>query len=188
MEPEKQDTSSIEFDEELLELYIRGLEVYYSVICPTKLWLFTHDLGREYESEYVILGHILHEKHYKRYIRNVQVDEKVSIDFISYRDKILIHEVKRSDVVEEADRLQVLYYILTLLNKGVSRVYGIIHYPRKKRRIKVYLDKEWYRRLIKQLEYTAKIKESDEMPKPIWKKICRRCSYRDFCWVDIPKK
>ena len=187
MESEEQNTSSIELDETLLELYIRGLEVYYSAICPTKLWLFSHNLGREHESEYVILGRILHEKYYRRYIRNIHVDEKVSIDFISYRDRILIHEVKRSDVAEEADRLQVLYYILTLLNKGVSKVYGVIHYPRRKKKVRIYLDKDGYRRLIKQLEYTAKIKDMDSMPKPMWKKICRRCSYREFCWVDTPK-
>ena len=183
----EQDTSTIEFDESLLELYIRGIEVYYSAVCPTKLWLFSRGLGREHESEYVILGRILHEKHYSRRVKNIHVDEKVSIDFITYRDRIIIHEVKRSDVVEEADKLQIQYYILTLLNKGVERVYGIIHYPRKKRKLRIYLDREGYKKLRKHLEIVKRIKESSEMPRPKWKKICRRCSYYEFCWVDIDR-
>lgn len=184
MESEELNTSSIALDESILELYIRGLEVYYSVICSTKLWLFSHDLGREHESEYVILGRILHEKYYRRYIKNLHLDEKVSIDFISYRDRILIHEVKRSDVLEEADRLQVQYYILHLLSKGVKKVYGVIHYPKRKKKVKVWLDKEGFKRLKDALRKVREIKSSDDMPTPKWKKICSRCSYFEFCWVD----
>ncbi len=185
MDSDQPTISSIDFSIELPELLIRGVEVYYYEVCPTKLWLFSKGLSREYESQLVVLGKILHEKHFKRRLKNVLLDEMVSIDFISYGDRILIHEVKRSDVLEEADRLQVQYYILHLLSKGVEKVYGVIHYPKRKRKVKVWLDKEGFKRLKDALRKIEEIKSSDEMPTPKWKKICSKCSYFEFCWVDV---
>jgi len=106
----------------LLEEFVRGVEIYYSVVCPTKLWLFMKGLGREHESSLVILGRLLHERFFRRRVKNVLVEERASIDFLSYGDKIVIHEVKHSDKLYEADKLQVMYYILVLLNKGVKKV------------------------------------------------------------------
>ncbi len=188
MDSDQQTTFSIDFSGELPEFFVRGVEVYYYKVCPTKLWLFSRGLTREYESELVVLGRILHEKHFKRHIKNVLLDGVVSIDFISYGDKVLVHEVKRSDVLEEADRLQVQYYILHLLSKGVEKVYGVIHYPRRKKRVRVWLDKEGYRNLKEAIRRVEEIKSLEVMPTPTWKSICGRCSYFEFCWVDRDEK
>ncbi len=177
-------SSSPSYEDFPLDEFVRGVEIYYSVVCPTKLWLFMKGLGREHESSLVILGRLLHERFFKRRVKNVLVEEKASIDFLSYGDKIVIHEVKHSDKLSHADRLQIMYYILVLLNKGVNKVYGVIHYPRQRRRERVRLTKEGYREIMERIRFIEELRNSDEMPPPEWKPICRRCSYHEFCWLE----
>jgi len=175
--------SSLEYDESIFELIVRGVEVYYSSICLTKLWLFSRNLGRETENSLVEVGKLLHNKYFKNKIKNILFDNIVSIDFITRGNRIIIHEVKHSDIAQEADELQVSYYIFYLLNKGVERVYGIIHYPKKRKTIKVYLSKDRYQKLKDHIKLVNRIKSIDSPPKPKKNRFCKRCSYRDFCWV-----
>jgi CRISPR-associated exonuclease Cas4 len=48
------------------QLRIIGTQINYYFICKTKLWLFSHHIQMEQESELVLLGKILHKDSYKR--------------------------------------------------------------------------------------------------------------------------
>ena len=47
-------------------LQIRGTQINYYFICKAKLWLFSHHIQMEQESELVSLGKMLHKDSYTR--------------------------------------------------------------------------------------------------------------------------
>ena len=48
------------------ELLFTGTQVNYYFICHRKLWLFSHNMGMERESEEVAMGKFLQQKSYER--------------------------------------------------------------------------------------------------------------------------
>lgn len=164
-------------------LRIRGTQINYYFICHTKLWLFSHNIQMEQESELVALGKILHKNTYKRENRDFALDDVINVDFIRKGDTLEIHEVKKSTKMEQAHIFQLLYYLYYLKHeKGISNVRGFIDYPkiRKKEEFELTLDKE------SQLEEVfEKIKDlvDGELPKPVKKPFCRKCAYFELCWV-----
>ncbi len=183
MEFMKQESSSEDYEELISEALYTGMEVNYSIICPTKLWLFTKQVNYEHESDLVVLGRLIHENYYKNKVKNIMIDNKVSLDFITHGENIIIHEVKKSDKMKEADEMQMLYYIYFLQNKGIKNVHGVIHYPSTRKKIVIHLTRENMVRLRKTLETVKKIKEMTRPPTPSKKKYCKKCSYYEFCWV-----
>ncbi len=160
------------------EMHITGVKVAYYFICPTKLWLFSHNISMEKDSEIVELGNILHENAYRDH-REVLIDD-IAIDFIRRGDGIEIHEIKKSRAMEKAHRMQVLYYIYYLKKRGIN-VEGVIDYPKQRRRERVILKSEDEREMERVLEDIEKV-VSGPMPKPKRKKICKKCAYYEFCF------
>ena len=71
------------------ELLFTGVQVNYYFICKRKLWLFSHNIGMEKESEAVKIGKLLHEETYKAIEKDVLLD-RVSFDFVERKGKIII--------------------------------------------------------------------------------------------------
>ena len=94
-----------------------------------------------------------------------------------------MHEIKKSDKVEVAHEWQLKYYIYVLERNGVEGVTGILEYPSLRQTEKVVLT-DADRKQIKEMEKEIEtIVSSDECPPVINAKICRNCSYYDFCYV-----
>ena len=168
-----------------LKTIFTGTQVAYYIICPTKLWLFSHFTTMEQESELVSLGKIIQEIFYQHSEKDLIIDQKISIDFIKKGNKLIIHETKKSSSLEKAHIFQVLYYIYYLkYEKGIKNVEGIINYPTKKKIVKVKLTKEKEEELIKILNQIKKITSLPTPPKPQYKKYCKKCSYFEFCWSE----
>ena len=72
-----------------------GSQINYYFICKRKLWLFSHNIELEPESDLVKLGKLLHENSYKRKLKEVQVD-RIKIDFIE-RNRILSKEDREGE-------------------------------------------------------------------------------------------
>lgn len=127
-----------------------GSQINYYFICKRKLWLFSHNIELEPESDLVKLGKLLHENSYQRKMKEVQVD-RIKVDFletkpsnvvdfpkpqskevhinstsqidtpqIEPKKEIVIHEIKRSKKMQDAHVFQLLYYMY-YLNKN----YGV---------------------------------------------------------------
>jgi len=77
------------------EMYIRGVEVNYYFVCKTKLWLFSHNVNFERESDLVKLGKLVHREFYQRDKKDVQIGP-IAIDVIRKGDKLEIQEVKKA--------------------------------------------------------------------------------------------
>lgn len=160
-----------------------GTQINYFVVCKTKLWYFSHFLYREQDSDLVSLGEILHKTSYENTKKDIVIDSKISVDFIKKGKKLILHEVKKSNKLEKAHVMQLLYYIYYLKNeKGIDKVEGIINYPLQKRVLKVKLSKEKREKILKILREIKEILSFPHPPKPIFKSYCQKCSYFELCF------
>lgn len=164
---------------------ITGTHFNYYFLCKRKLWLFSNGISMEQTSDLVFEGKLVQETTYpQRPERFEEVEiEGVKIDFYDAKNKI-IHEIKKSDKVEEAHEWQVKYYIFILEKNGIDNVSGVLEYPLLRRTNKVFLssiDKEKISEIITEIR---KIIESEKCPDIINSKICKSCSYYEFCYVE----
>lgn len=161
--------------------YINGTQINYYFICKTKLWLFSHNVRLEHESENVKLGKILHEDSFKRE-KDFLIDNLINVDFIKIADSIEIHEVKKTQKMEESHEFQLLYYMYYLkTEKDIENIKGFLDYPKNRKKKEIILTKEKEYELMEIIEDITKINEN-EMPKPKRSKICRKCAYFEFCF------
>lgn len=166
-------------------MLITGTHFNYYTVCKRKLWLFANGINMEHTSDLVYDGKLIHETSYpqrpERY-EEIEIDG-IKIDFYDIKNKV-IHEIKRSDKVEKAHEWQVKYYIYVLERNGIKGVTGILEYPTLRQTSKVELTDE-DRKRIREIEIEIReIIENENCPTLEKKKICRNCSYYEFCYVE----
>jgi CRISPR-associated exonuclease Cas4 len=159
-----------------------GTLVNYYFVCKRKLWLFAHQINFESESDVVALGKLLSETSYDRQKKEIRIDERISIDWIDFRNKV-IHEVKKSDKLEEAHVWQVKYYLYYLESKGVYGFRAEIDYPKFHKRELIEFDDSDRERLKEVAEEIERIVSGEKIPERIKIPACKNCSYFEFCWV-----
>ena len=131
---------------------INGTQINYYFVCKTKLWLFSHNIQLEHESENVKLGKILHENSYKRE-KDYLIDNLINVDFIKLNDCVEIHEVKKTQKMEKSYEFQLLYYMYYLKNeKDISNLKGFMDYPKNRKTKEIKLTEEKENELIKIIE------------------------------------
>lgn len=164
---------------------IAGTHISYLHICHRKLWLFANNIRMEHDSDTVYEGKLIGETSYPQRpdkYTEIEVDG-VKIDFFDAKNRI-VHEVKKSDKMEQAHVAQVKYYIYKLRQHGVAEVSGIIEYPKLRQRTIVPhhdVDEKEIQRWEREV---ADITSSPTAPPTLSKKsVCRNCSYHDFCYA-----
>ncbi len=171
----------IELDYEGLErLRLNGIKVNYYVVCKRKLWFFHRGITMESGYDKVLLGRLLHEESYKKEdLKDVMIDNLISIDIA---DDINIREVKYSDKMAEADKMQILYYLFYLKKFGIERE-GTINYPRQRKIERITLTKEYeeqIKNILKDIEFVLK---APKPPPAINVPYCKKCAYFEFCYT-----
>ncbi len=166
-------------------MHLTATHINYYLICHRKLWLFANGINMEHTSDTVAEGKLIHETSYpQRAEKYTEIEIGGSkIDFYDAKNKV-IHEVKKSDSIEDAHEWQVKYYIWLLQQNGVEGVTGIIEYPKLKLTTKVTLMEEDVAFLENIKQHIERMVESDICPRRINSKICKKCSYYDFCYVE----
>lgn len=164
---------------------LTATHINYYMICRRKLWLFSNGINMEHTSDTVAEGKLIHETSYpqrtERYAE-LEIDGSV-IDFYDANNRV-IHEIKKSDKVEEAHEWQVKYYIWLLKKNGIDGVQGIIEYPKLRATTQVELSDEDVVYLEKVVAEIEEIVVSEICPLRIEAKICKSCSYYEFCYVQ----
>ncbi|NLN34012.1 MAG: Dna2/Cas4 domain-containing protein [Flavobacteriaceae bacterium] len=166
---------------------ITGTHIAYLHTCHRKLWLFANGIQMEHNSEIVAEGKLIAETTYldrARKYTELAVDG-VKIDFYDAKNKV-VHEVKKSDKVEQAHKAQVMYYLYVLHKNGIHEPTAILEYPRLKQRDLIDWDddfisqgKEWEKKALS-------IIQLENCPELIQKSICKKCSYYELCYVVEP--
>lgn len=168
-------------DDEFAALKVGGVKVHYLAVCRRKLWLYAHDIRMEQESDRVLLGRTLHEEAYpEQSRRELLFDNLVKMDIVENSGKVL--EVKYSQAMKDAARLQILYYLYYLKRLGKTELVGELRFPKERRREEVHLTPEAETevenalREIRQIEVLPSPPVVEQMP------ICRSCAYAELCW------
>ena len=167
---------------------ITGTHFAYFQVCHRKLWLFSHGINMEQNSELVQEGKLIHETAYpqrpQRY-EEIEIDG-IKIDFYDTVKK-RIHEIKKSASLEPAHEWQLKYYLYVLKQHGIEKASGLLEYPRSRQTKEIWLssvDEEVIQSMLEQIDTLI---QSDDCPEKLKMKICRSCAYHDFCWIsDTP--
>ncbi len=160
---------------------ITGTLINYYIHCKTQCWLHANRINLEDNSEEVRIGKALHEISEDRVsevaFENIKLD-KITKDYVV--------EVKKSDSDLESAKLQLLYYLYILKQKGIEKKGRLEVFEKNrqnKKRFEVVLDEESEGKLQ---EILADIKELISLPKPPEPKYeskCRKCAYFEYCFI-----
>lgn len=156
-----------------------GSQINYYFVCKRKLWLFSHNIELESDSDLVLQGKLLHEHSYKRKLKEIAID-KIKIDFIEKTNEV--HEIKRSRKVEEAHVYQLLYYLYYLKKHAGIDTKGVLNYPLLKKTVKVELTPQKeveLQQIIQKIDNTIKLVKP---PEANWIPYCKSCAYSEMCW------
>ncbi|GGC18236.1 CRISPR-associated protein Cas4 [Parapedobacter defluvii] len=154
-------------------------------VCRRELWLHANGIRMEHTSDVVAEGKMIGDTSYpERAERYTEIEiDGVKIDFYDARNRV-VHEVKKSDSVENAHIAQVKYYLYKLRQHGMEDATGIIEYPKMRQRESVELKEEDITAIKGWESDITDIVSGNTCPPVIHSKLCRRCSYYDFCYVE----
>lgn len=164
---------------------ITGTHFNYYQVCKRKLWLFANGIGMEHTSDLVYEGKLIHEESYPQRSEKYEEIEMdgIKVDYYDTKNKV-IHEIKKSDKVEKAHEWQLKYYIYVFERNGIEGVRGILEYPALRKKDEIVLS-EIDRDKLKEMEQEIKnIIENETCPPMEKKKLCKNCSYFDFCYSE----
>ncbi|KAF0149565.1 MAG: CRISPR-associated protein [Ignavibacteria bacterium] len=139
----------------------------------------------EHNSDTVALGKFISESTYEREKHEIHItddEDEIVLDFYDDKTKT-IHEVKKSDKMEETHKWQVKFYISVLEKKGVEGVTGEIDYPKLRQKEKVELTNEDRTKLQEIRKEIGNIKNMEIPPDTINKPFCKQCAYYELCYI-----
>ena len=162
---------------------ITGTHFNYYQICKRKLWLFANGISMEHTSDLVYEGKLIHEESYpQRSAKYEEVEmDGIKVDYYDTLHKV-IHEIKKSDKVEVAHEWQLKYYMYVFEQNGIEGISGILEYPVLRKRDTVLLSDIGRETIVEMINEIKQVIESDFCPPLEKKRICRNCSYWDFCY------
>lgn len=160
-----------------------GKYVHYYSVCKRKLWLFANGITMEHTSDLVAEGTLIHEHSYpQRSAKYEEISlEGIRVDYYDPKEKV-IHEIKKSMKMEEADEWQLKYYIYVFEKHGIEGCSGLLEYPVLRKTKLVELTDADRAALVTMESDIMRIVQMDECPSKQKKTICKRCSYFDFCY------
>ena len=165
-------------------MIINATHINYYHICHRKLWLFSNGIRMEHTSDAVYEGKLIGETTYpQRPEKYTEIEIGGSkIDFYDAKNKV-VHEIKKSNKAEEAHEWQVKYYIWLLQQNGIEGVTGLLEYPKLRETKEVLLTSDDISYLQTAIAHIKLIVEDEHCPAVINAKICKSCSYYEFCYV-----
>lgn len=165
---------------------LTATHINYFHICHRKLWLFANGIRMEHTSDTVAEGKLIGETTYpQRAEKYTEIEIGGSkIDFYDAKNKV-IHEIKKSSSMEAAHEWQVKYYIWLLEQNGIEGAKGILEYPKLRETKEILLSEEDKVNLQAVVQQIEKMIADEQCPPKINSKICKKCSYYDFCYIDV---
>ena len=165
--------------------YVTGTLLSYYFFCKRRMWLHANDIRFEHTSDLVYEGKLIHEDSYpQRSERYEEIElDGIKVDYYDAKNKV-IHEIKKSNKVEEAHRWQLKYYIYVFEKNGINGVTGILEYPTLRKTETVCLTDEDRKDIVAMEIDIKEIIESDVCPEIQKRPMCKNCSYYEFCFAN----
>lgn len=166
-------------------MQLTATHINYLNVCDRKLWLHSYGVRMEHNSDLVLEGKLTGEQTYldrsEKYRELILPGGK--IDYYDAENAV-VHEIKHSKKVEHAHINQVKYYLYLLINYGVKNPSGILEYPLLRQRKRIEWTKGDKENIESQIETITNILSLSKPPERLNSKICRSCSYHDFCYSE----
>ncbi|MCX7757923.1 MAG: CRISPR-associated protein Cas4 [candidate division WOR-3 bacterium] len=161
---------------------ITGTLIWYYNICKREVWLLAHEITPDPDNQLIQLGSLVHSEAYPQEKKGWET-AGMKIDIIKRVGKqIIVGEIKKSDRFLEAAKMQLLFYLYQLKQKGIDAT-GELLLPVQKKRIPVEFelgDEEKLRKAICEIKEIVKM----PYPPPVNKnKFCNKCGYKYFCYA-----
>jgi CRISPR-associated exonuclease Cas4 len=152
-------------------------------VCKRELWLHANEIRMEHTSDTVTEGKLIGENTYTdRAAKYTELQlEGVKIDYYDAKNKV-VHEIKKSDIMETAHEAQVKYYLYKLKQYGIDGATGILEYPTLRHTSQILLTDDDILDIQRWEAEITEIISREEMPGVIDKPVCKRCSYFEFCY------
>lgn len=165
-------------------MHINATYINIYNVCKRELWLHANEIRFEHTSDIVYDGKLIHEDSYPQRsskYEEIEIDG-IKVDYYDTKNKV-IHEIKRSNKIEQAHEWQLKYYMYVFEQHGVTDVKGVLEYPTLRKTQSVVLSDVDCDRIKEIIADIDKIISSEECP-PLQKKgICKSCSYYEFCFT-----
>lgn len=165
-------------------MHINATYINIYNVCKRELWLHANEIRFEHTSDIVYDGKLIHEDSYPQRsskYEEIEIDG-IKVDYYDTKNKV-IHEIKRSNKIEQAHEWQLKYYMYVFEQHGVTDVKGVLEYPTLRKTQSVVLsdvDRDRIKEIIADID---KIISSEECPPLQKKSICKSCSYYEFCFT-----
>lgn len=165
-------------------MQITGTHFNYYQVCKRKLWLFANGINMEQVSDLIFEGKLIHEDSYPQRSANYEEIELdgIKVDYYDAKRKV-IHEIKKSNKVEDAHEWQLKYYIYVFEQNGIEEVSGILEYPILRKTKEVILSGIDRKQIVEIIADIQNIISNDICPSLQKKGICKNCSYFEFCYT-----
>lgn len=162
-------------------MIINGTLINYYFHCKRQCYLHGNRINLEDNSELVKIGKVIHE------IKDISDNTEVKIDNISLdkiTDKYMV-EIKKSDADPLATKMQVLFYLKKLEEKGIKRDGKIIYIEKNKDKTEniITLNEENLAQIKKCEKEIEDLLESKSPPKAVKTPKCKKCAYYDYCFI-----
>ena len=161
---------------------ITGTMINYYFHCKRQCNLFANRLNMEDNSEDVRIGRVLHEIKAKDE-KNTEIKfENMVLDKMTQKN---IEEFKKSDADIKASRMQLLFYLKNLEEKGVQKEGKLVCMEKNKQEKveKVVLNDETRKELDNCIDEINRLVNQDEVPKLEKRNTCNKCAYYEYCYI-----
>lgn len=161
---------------------ITGTLIQSYNICHRQTWLMAHQIVPDQEQEYIELGRIIDKESYSRDKKRINF-ENVIMDLVRSDDEnLIVGEVKKSSRAKKSAKMQVVFYLYKLKQKGI-KAHGLLLFPKERKRELVELTPELEQELESIFSKIYKIIFQETPPRSKKQKYCKKCGYREFCWA-----
>ncbi|MDI3473082.1 MAG: CRISPR-associated exonuclease Cas4 [Thermotogaceae bacterium] len=162
---------------------ITGYSVLAYVHCKREAWLVLRRFVPEQENPYIELGRFLHRNSYKnKGYKEVELPG-AKIDLIWKENNCtIVGEIKKSTRSVDGARIQLLFYLKLLKEKGINAT-GQILIPQERKRLTVEYDEKAEEELQKVIDELRHLQYENKPPKPVWISKCSKCGFANFCWA-----
>lgn len=163
---------------------ITGTIINYYFHCKRQCYLFANRINLEDNSEDVRIGRVLHEIRSKDNKDSEIKYENIVLDKVTSK---YIEEYKKSDADTEAAKMQLLYYLKQLQDKGILKDGKLVYAERNQKDGKkseiIKLDDANTKKLNNCIEKIEELLKADKVPQVEKDKKCKKCAYYEYCYL-----
>lgn len=163
---------------------VTGTIINYYFHCKRQCYLFANRINLEDNSEDVRIGKVLHEIKAKDG-KNTEIKyENMVIDKVTSN---YIEEYKKSDADIEAAKMQLLFYLKNLREKGIEKQGKLIYEEKNNKSNKkteiVELNEENLKVLNNCIHEIKTLISKETIPDVEKSNKCKRCAYYEYCYL-----